>query len=896
MSASVSVTNWYAIGGVSLLVSVILLRVGRVYGSMLRSWLNRHLIYPLLLCDVTRLQAVLLVIYGSVNAIVLALFPERGPALEQRAALVSALNIVTVFLGGRTNPLIDRADVSVRTYYFWHFWAGRVIAIQGLLHAAVHIARQASRSDSLVISGWIVSLLLFLLLIGSLPFFRRRSYVVFIKVHFILVLATLAGLIWHVLAQNLFNKAPVFIAAVLWFLSTTYRISLYLKWRRGASVTGVHAAAGGMHLKVQLGKPLRPYPGMYFYLYFSGLPIRYKWYGFPTNAFFWRLSPGEDSTRDLHFLLQERDSLAQLDSGRSLQNIAIEGPYGKNMRAETYETVILIAEGVGIAGVLPYALHLAQRRQHDQRFRTTNTAIFRDVTRKVDLLWKLNHGNEEQWCKDELTELMSMDSKKTLLSGRLFYPSNNHRKLEIPKEFTKFWKSYSGLSDKNVDDNIQHYIKWNSQYPGRSIAIVCGSRAFCRRAREFIVTTPRLAVDFAEPEFIPAARKTEPAPNPSRITGNRWTMFRKTPLNPAQTHKRNRNLAAPNKSLEDFQNSCRSLPINTLRKQVKEAGLKQSNKQNKENLVHRLANYLWNVEQYKTYRLDYLKELAQLEEDNEITLEKAAQIIARDRVNTIYKMRGDESPTPDMSDQGGPKTPPAQTVPSSPNLSSSDSTPKADGTSQLLISNVPNQGEPKTPPPRLKAKVLETKVLKMLKAIKMIKVMKTKIPKAGTPKAKVLKAKVLETKVLKMLKAIKIMKVMKVMKAKILQAKIKVKILKAKIKVKILKAKIKVKILQAKIKVKILQAKIKVKILKAKIKAKILKAKIKVKILKAKIKAKILKAKIKVKIPKAGTPKAKVLKVLKAPETKIVLAKKRRVSLQINRRQVRRITSRIEQM
>lgn len=156
MASHISVPNWYAIGGASLVASVVFFRVGQAFGSMLRLWLNRHLFHPHLLPEITRLQAVLLVVYGSINVVVLSLFLGDGPPLEQRAALVSTLNVITVFLGGRTNPLVDMANVSLRTYYFWHFWAGRVILIEGLIHAGLQIARRANRSDSLAISGWIV--------------------------------------------------------------------------------------------------------------------------------------------------------------------------------------------------------------------------------------------------------------------------------------------------------------------------------------------------------------------------------------------------------------------------------------------------------------------------------------------------------------------------------------------------------------------------------------------------------------------------------------------------------------------------------------------------------------------------------------------------------------------
>ncbi|KAI0550160.1 hypothetical protein F4679DRAFT_595048 [Xylaria curta] len=580
MAPDISITDWYAIGGGAVLAIPLLFQVHQAYGSMLRLWLNRHLVYPLLVYDVTRLQALLLVVYVSANGLVLTLFPDHGPSLEQRAALLSTLNIVTVFLGGRTNPLIDMANVSLRTYYFWHFWAGRVILIEGLLHAGIRIAQHASRTDSLAVSGWIVSVLFLLLLVGSLPLFRRWSYAIFIKVHFVLTLGTLVGLIWHVLTRSLFSKAPVFIAATFWIGSTVYRILLRWKWRHGK----LEWDGDNVHmLKLTLGKAVRPYPGMYFYFYFSGQPIRYKFSGVRMNPFFWALDKGEDSTCKLHFSVQAQD---HLQIGDQIPAFSIEGPYGKNLRAERYETVILIAEGAGITGVLPYAIHIAYRREHDRELKKDNAPLhssdkYRDVTRKIDLIWKLNSTEEELLCKDQMEALMRMDSKMTLLSGLLLYPSEGPKKIRFPgenegnnkkeagkRQENKPWSYKLAVSGWLVEAHIHHHIKWHSYSAGKSLAIVCGSRSFCRRAREYIVTTPRLDVDFAESELIPGAEiaatthplkvddaagaasisaaKNIKAPSKiSKAVGNRQRDFRETEPSSKETiRKRHDKLAA----------------------------------------------------------------------------------------------------------------------------------------------------------------------------------------------------------------------------------------------------------------------------------------------------------------------------------------------------------------
>jgi hypothetical protein len=112
---------------------------------------------------------------------------------------------------------------------------------------------------------------------------------------------------------------------------------------------------------------------------------------------------------NLTFLIQEQGGLtARL--GRELQlsdlssressfrsSVLFDGPYGQDLHLERYKTVILVAKGIRIAGVLPYARHLAQRNCHDGKvkklLRLTSVpnkgglrnSLHRDTTRKVDL-------------------------------------------------------------------------------------------------------------------------------------------------------------------------------------------------------------------------------------------------------------------------------------------------------------------------------------------------------------------------------------------------------------------------------------------------------------------------------------------------------------------------------
>lgn len=108
--------------------------------------------------------------------------------------------------------------------------------------------------------------------------------------------------------------------------------------------------------------------------------------------------------------------------GRSLlgvrkgQDLQLVGPFGKDLRLHRFETVILAARGIGILGILPFALNLAARKQQDSvvrdkasRLDDSDETVFRDVTRKVDLVWWLDYNDQERWVMDQFATLQSFD-------------------------------------------------------------------------------------------------------------------------------------------------------------------------------------------------------------------------------------------------------------------------------------------------------------------------------------------------------------------------------------------------------------------------------------------------------------------------------------------------------
>lgn len=117
----------------------------------------RNVQYPLVIprrywMSITRLEFAFLALYLGANVTVLIFERAR---IESAAATLTIINAILLFLGARTNPLADLIGVPLSTYYTFHHFIGRVVVVEGIIHAALAFRR--SRPDQTTISGYSVS-------------------------------------------------------------------------------------------------------------------------------------------------------------------------------------------------------------------------------------------------------------------------------------------------------------------------------------------------------------------------------------------------------------------------------------------------------------------------------------------------------------------------------------------------------------------------------------------------------------------------------------------------------------------------------------------------------------------------------------------------------------------
>jgi len=128
-------------------------------------WILRHLIYALCVqrrywTSITWIQALLMFIYVIGNGVCMGLEVQDLSQLMIRSGSIASVNIIFLFLGGRRNFVAGRIGLPLHVYYLAHHLVGRMVVLQGILHAVLAIiVDQPLKFDTRTISGITVSAL-----------------------------------------------------------------------------------------------------------------------------------------------------------------------------------------------------------------------------------------------------------------------------------------------------------------------------------------------------------------------------------------------------------------------------------------------------------------------------------------------------------------------------------------------------------------------------------------------------------------------------------------------------------------------------------------------------------------------------------------------------------------
>ncbi|KAF4957154.1 hypothetical protein FSARC_11363, partial [Fusarium sarcochroum] len=325
--------------------------------------------------------------------------------------------MVPLFVSGRAGPIFKVLNIHKRTYGNFHRFVGTTASLEAMLHASIVLVLKP-KPGLLATSGTVCFTAIIVVPIATIFFCInvRLAWLSF-AVHITLVLAFVGVLLWHVTALS--EKRSLIVTAIsfgIWFIFAVYRrYRLHFRPLIGKVVIK-SKDLDTTNIEVALERPVRVPPGSYFNIFFPS-QMGYSPKGYPAVAF-WHVPDTTGPSYHLStvsFLLSHRNSyaaaLAKLQEG---DQVRLEGPFGQENDLSSYESVMLIAKGDGIAGVLPILLELAERRRHDDLIKSRIRELIEEDKLLAD---KLNHARGKK--KDKISKKRKeMDKEKDKLQRK----------------------------------------------------------------------------------------------------------------------------------------------------------------------------------------------------------------------------------------------------------------------------------------------------------------------------------------------------------------------------------------------------------------------------------------------------------------------------------------------
>lgn len=322
--------------------------------------------------------------------------------IGDKAGILGVSQLPVLFLfGGRNNILMLFTGWSFDTCNVFHKWLGRftfmILCVHSWTYAYVYgnlgayndtgkaeYYRLKILDDLPNRLGIVAIVLMGVIIIGACYPLRHHWYEIFLTVH-VLTAISFFGVAWHHVKENGYMQYFYATVAVWSFdiLIRIVRVAIAGPWNQ-AKIT---AHGDAVYVAVKPALRWNAKPGQYAFIYV----LRHN---------FWESHPFSIvETRDGHYIFVAKKhagltrklhtSVASKDNQVDKCRVWIEGPYGDSFPIQRYETVLLIAGGIGITAILSYALDM-KRKGTDQH---------------VILYWMVRDNSSLKWVKDQLSEL-----------------------------------------------------------------------------------------------------------------------------------------------------------------------------------------------------------------------------------------------------------------------------------------------------------------------------------------------------------------------------------------------------------------------------------------------------------------------------------------------------------
>ncbi|KAK3356341.1 ferric reductase-like transmembrane component [Lasiosphaeria hispida] len=329
------------------------------------------------------------------NAFFLAQYKEVVNYICIRTgAFAFVLLPILLLFSSRNNILLYLSDWTHSTFFLLHRWVARLFMVYAVIHSitALQIYR-FFENTSWWAWGIVATVLTVVMTVGSGLYMRKAQYELFLISHVALAVLVIAGSWYHLIGwyaylgktiarkNTLGYELWLYFAIAVWFFDRLVRFGRVVRWGpQKAAVTEL----GGGYVRVDVpGVRWGTEPGRHAFVHFPTLRPWAPWENHPFSIVPTGLlnslpretnpsRPVDEEEKQLAtshtrttidtsagvtlFIKKSAGITSHLKSNSNLLTL-LDGPYASNSKREVLrcDRVLLIAGGIGITGVLPWA-------------------------------------------------------------------------------------------------------------------------------------------------------------------------------------------------------------------------------------------------------------------------------------------------------------------------------------------------------------------------------------------------------------------------------------------------------------------------------------------------------------------------------------------------------------
>ncbi|SCU94237.1 LANO_0E06150g1_1 [Lachancea nothofagi CBS 11611] len=332
---------------------------------------------------------------------------EMSRLIGDRTALISNfLMTITYLFAGRNQLFITLTGWKQSTFVMYHKWAGRMLFLSVLAHTIAMLISTFARSGVYgprALTGWwrwgsVAVVAGGIIFVQAFSWLREKNYEVFLYVHIFMAIAFLIGAWKHL---DYFNYGEwAYATAAVWVFDRFIRlVRIFSFGIKTAKVCIVSNET--LQITVDRGSWWPFFPGAFGYLHIL------------KGSVFWQSHPFtvvKTDNNELRFYIKIKRGVTETMYKELLNKpnytgeckIAVEGPYGDNKPAQSYDQVLLYSGGNGIPGPFAYAKELGKTTKEDNN-------------KFVKLYWVIRHWHSLDWFLEELQVLEKFTNVQTII-------------------------------------------------------------------------------------------------------------------------------------------------------------------------------------------------------------------------------------------------------------------------------------------------------------------------------------------------------------------------------------------------------------------------------------------------------------------------------------------------